>query len=106
MEMELLTEVASIVIQIVTLFLPKSEVVGVIFFIISMIKLPKLSSNFRKIEVYYIDSQKKMQYWSLMKVVLFNIFFAHFVASILLAMSLIDDNNWIVSKAAIGPLWW
>ncbi len=67
-----------------------SSPLSVALFIISLIKLFSLYENLRTFEITFINSPKKEQYFNLLKVALFNIFFAHFVASMLLAMSLID----------------
>ncbi len=67
-----------------------SSPLSVALFIISLVKLFSLYENLRTFEITFINSPKKEQYFNLLKVALFNIFFAHFVASMLLAMSLID----------------
>ena len=73
---------------------------GLAIFIVSMIKLVTLYENLRVIETTFVNSFKKEQYWNLIKVILFNIFFAHFLASLLHAMTKIDENdNWLVSNS-------
>lgn len=56
-------------------------------FIFSLIKLFSLFGNLRVVETNFMNSSKKQRYWNLIKVAIFNVFFAHFIASIFLAMS-------------------
>lgn len=55
-----------------------------------------------------INTIKKERYWNLFKVFVFNLLFAHFVASIFVAMIKIDPNrNWYQTKynAPLNPGW-
>lgn len=55
-----------------------------------------------------INNAKKERYWNLLKVLAFNLFFAHFMASIFLAMLKIDNSrNWYETKynAVQNPYW-
>lgn len=65
-----------------------SEGLSIALFIVSLLKLFTLYDNLRTFETTYINSFRREQYFNLLKVALFNIFFAHFVCSMLLAMSL------------------
>jgi hypothetical protein len=55
---------------------------------------------------------KKKQYWDLLKILIFDIFFGQFIVSIFVAMSYYDINkNWIVKaidNSIINPehKWW
>jgi hypothetical protein len=55
--------------------------------LIAFIKVLKTSQNVKILEVYYINSTKKQQYWNLVKVIIFNLFFGHLVAGFLIGMS-------------------
>jgi hypothetical protein len=87
-----LIDIAYIVILILLCILKSSSLaeLGVATFIISFMKLFTLYENLKLIEGNFINSFKKEQLFNLLKVGVFNIFFAHFVATILFAMSKID----------------
>lgn len=60
-----------------------------------------------RLEVYFIENYYNQQYWSLVKVFLFNFCFAHMLAIALLAMSNLSQNdNWIVNKHLISRPWY
>ncbi len=51
------------------------------------------------LEILFIDSIKKFYLWNLIRVIIFNIIFAHIIATALLAISRINpDENWIMIK--------
>lgn len=53
-------------------------------------------------EVFYIHNFYKEQYWSLVKVFLFNFSFAHILAIFLVAMANLDKtNNWMTANKDI-----
>jgi hypothetical protein len=84
--------IAYIVIIILVLALVESNYsgLGVALFLISVLKILTLYENLRVIELNFINSFQKGQLFNLSKVIIFNIFFAHFIASILFAMSKLD----------------
>lgn len=85
----------------------ESQPLSIVLFVISIVKLFSLYENLRMFETTFINSFKKEQYFNLLKVALFNILFAHFVCSMLLAMSLIDsEKNWRVYKAINEEPWY
>lgn len=50
-----------------------------------------------KIQAAYIDNKKTALLWSLAKIILLNVLFAHFMGTIILTMANIDkENNWMV----------
>jgi hypothetical protein len=80
---------------------------GVALFLISILKILTLYENLRVIELNFINSFQKRQFFKLSKVIIFNIFFAHFIASIFFAMSKLDiEKNWIRNKALENEIWY
>ena len=78
-----------------------------VLFIFSLIRIAISSSNLTLFRTTFINSLKKDQYYKLFQVILFNFIFAHFVASILFAMTMIDENeNWMVSKHIYHEVWY
>jgi hypothetical protein len=60
-----------------------------------------------KLEVYFIENYYYEQYWSLVKVLLFNFCFAHVLSIILLTMANINpDHNWMVTKGINNAHWY
>jgi hypothetical protein len=70
--------------------------IGMISLVIAFIKVLKTSQNVRVLEVYYINSTRRQQYWNLIKVIIFNLFFGHLIAGILVGISEFDPgHNWV-----------
>ncbi len=68
-------------------------------FIWSCVRIVTLNENLTLFRTTFINSYKKDQYYKLLKLMIFNILFAHFVACILLAMAMIDSTqNWMIFK--------
>jgi hypothetical protein len=58
-----------------------------------------IRSNLKILELRFIDSIKKFYIWNLLRVVIFDIIFAHTIAVVLLAISKINpEGNWIIVK--------
>lgn len=98
--MYLVYEFISIALVTLTLSFPDSQAQGVIQFVFSITKTYRLAMNLNVIEGYYLNSVKKTQLWSLIAVVMSNIFFAHLIGCILLALYYMDStpdhsNNWL-----------
>jgi hypothetical protein len=84
---------------IVSLAITNNEWVGIVFFFTSFLKMALISSNLKRLELRFIDSLKKFYIWNLIRIVIFNIIFAHIVASALLGASRINpESNWIQVK--------
>lgn len=97
---KIIIDLIAIILMIITLSLPDDIAAGVAQFIFSLIKMVYLSQIVKIVEGYFINSKKKENFWSLIKVVVFNIFFAHFLGCLLLAVLQLDDtpdnsNNWL-----------
>lgn len=64
--------------------------------------IAKLGQGFQKVEkleIYFIHNFYYEQYWSLIKVFIFNISLAHIIAICLVSMAGVDqDNNWMHYK--------
>lgn len=65
---------------------------GLALFICSVLKILLCSKNLTYFQIIFLNSFKKEKYYKLFKVILFNIIFAHFIASMLLAMAAINDK--------------
>jgi hypothetical protein len=88
--------VAAIIVIIITIFEEVTKTIGLISLVIASIKIFKTSQNVRVLEVYYINSTRKQQYWNLMKVIIFNLFFGHLIAGVLIGISELNPGqNWI-----------
>jgi hypothetical protein len=86
--------------------LAKSDTLGY-FRIFTLFKLPDCMEKVEKLEVFFIESYYNEQYWSLVKVFLFNFCFAHMLAIILIGMSTINnETNWIKSKNLSFSPWY
>jgi hypothetical protein len=69
-------------------------------------KLPQCLEKMERLEVAFIKTYHNEQYWSLVKVVLFNFCFAHVLAVFLSAMPRIDpQNNWHRAKGISDAGW-
>jgi len=64
-----------------------------------------IRSNIRILELLFINSMRKYYLWNLAKVVIFNIFFGHAIATILIAIAKINPEfNWIDIKLIYNGL--
>ncbi len=71
---------------------------GIALFVWSIIRISLSNENLTFIQTTFLDSYKKEKYYKLFKVIFFNFIFGHFIASILLAISKIDENqNWMIA---------
>ena len=69
-------------------------------------KLPQCLDRLEKLEVSFIKNYYNEQYWSLVKVVLFNFCFAHILAIFLSAMAELNPgDNWQKTKGLAGEGW-
>jgi hypothetical protein len=62
------------------------------FRIITLFKLQDCMEKLEKLEVFFIENYYNEQYWSLVKVFIFNFCFAHSLAIILIAMSHVNTH--------------
>jgi hypothetical protein len=75
------------------------EEYSLVLFVCSIIRIIFSSSNLTLFRTTFINSLRKDQYFKLFQVIIFNFIFAHFVASILFAMSKMDTHeNWMIAK--------
>lgn len=96
-------ELFSLTMVILSLILEENQVIGIIFFFSSLIRLISIRSNMRTLEIDFVDSMKKFYVFHLIRVVLFNLIFAHTIAISLLAIAKLDhQNNWIVTCLVSG----
>jgi hypothetical protein len=71
-----------------------------------IVKLSKGIEKVEKLEVFFIQNFYKEQYWSLIKVFIFNFSFAHILAIYLLCMANIGDENWMNYKQIYLAPWY
>ena len=96
-----------IVMILLFLILPFNQIVGIILFFVTLLTLIISTNNdLTVLESEYVLNDKFKLYWDLVKIALFNLLFAHFVASILFGMSEIDlENNWLTFAGINDELW-
>ena len=84
-----------------------SQIEGMDFLRLFIIaKLPQCLEKMEKLEAFFIKNYYHSQYWSLIKVVLFNFCFAHILAISLSAMaSMNDETNWQTVKGISTAYW-
>jgi energy-coupling factor transporter transmembrane protein EcfT len=93
----MIIDAINILILIVNQFAPDEIMQYFRLFIIT--KLPQCLEKMERLEVTFIKTYYKEQYWSLFKVVLFNFCFAHIIAIFLSAMADINpQDNWQHNK--------
>lgn len=90
----------SLIVLVMDLFFDLSVTIYLRLFII--VKLSQGLEKIEKLEVFFIHNFYKEQYWSLIKVFLFNFSFAHILAICLILMARIDENdNWMTANKEI-----
>lgn len=78
---------------VMTLFkvlFPSMTIIGVLCFVVTAFSLPVLSKDFEIVETVFFNNYRKRQYFSVFKIFIFNIFFAQFVSSIMMAVAYYD----------------
>jgi hypothetical protein len=96
---DILLHIFSLVMVFISLAYPKDETVGIIFFFSSFLKLVLINSNLKILELRFVDSIKKFYLWNLLRIIIFNIIFAHIISIALLAASKINpETNWVIIK--------
>jgi hypothetical protein len=79
---------------------------GVSLFLMCLIKLISSFNNFVAFETTFIKGFKNELYWKLIKTIVFNVAFAHFLASMLLAMAkLNEEENWLIAHSIQNSDW-
>lgn len=70
-------------------------------------KLPQCLEKMEKLEAYFVKNYYNEQYWSLVKVVLFNFCFAHLLAVFLTATARVspDNRNWHTARGIQDASW-
>lgn len=67
--------------------------------LVIILKIPYLLEKMEKIEIHFISTTYKEQYWSLVKLFLFNFCFAHILALLLKTMGGANSSqNWMITK--------
>lgn len=80
--------------------------ISVAAFLIAAIKLFKIPINLQVLDMHYINSNRKQMYWNLVKVIIFEVVFMHFIAGLLLAMSAFDnEKNWLIVHGLDDQSW-
>lgn len=96
---DILLHIFSLVMVFISLAYPKDETVGIIFFFSSFLKLALIKSNLKILELRFVDSIKKFYIWNLLRIIIFDIIFAHIISTALLAAARINpDANWVTVK--------
>jgi hypothetical protein len=90
---------------LLTIIYPLNYGINVASFMVATIKLFKIPMNLKVLDLHYINSHRKQCYWNLIKVIIFELIFMHFVAAILLAMSSLNAHNWLVAHKIDSSPW-
>ena len=76
------------------------------FKVLIFLKIPHSLGKMEQLEVYFIKNLYNEQYWSLVKILLFNFSFAHIISILLTGMShLSPGNNWMTAKGIENSPW-
>ena len=93
----------SIIFVTVFISYPDEMAVGGVLFFYSIIPIFIANKDFIFLQISYLPTHRYKLAISLFKIVLLNIFFAHFWATILLAMARIDPtDNWLIAYDLLG----
>ena len=90
---------------ILRIALPDNIVVNNVSFFVSLVSIPVIAQNLEVIEFIYVNNFMKRQYFSMFKILIFNVFFVQFVSAVMYAMSFFDtSNNWITKAQNNGNI--
>ena len=71
-------------------------IAGILFFYLNLMVV-YLGNDTIRTEATYIQSRRTTLIWALLKIIFFNIFFAHFMATLLLGMAKLEpERSWMV----------
>lgn len=71
------------------------------------LRIPQCLDRIEKLEVSFISNFYNEQYWSLVKILLFNFSFAHVIAVFLTAMTFLNPgDNWMTAKGIEDRAWY
>lgn len=74
--------------------------------VLILLKIPQCIDKMEKLEVYFIKNLYNEQYWSLVKILLFNFSFAHIISILLTAMAYLSPgDNWMTTKGIEQAPW-
>lgn len=75
------------ILQMINLFFPESmSIAAILFFYLNLMMIYPGNDTIRT-EAAYIQSRRTALFWSLFKIIFFNVFFAHFMATVILCMA-------------------
>lgn len=95
----------ALIMIIVSIIGYQSQTVGIVFFASSILKLFMIRPNIVQLEYVFINSAQRYYIWNLIRILVFNVIFANFVAAFLLSISFINpDDNWISAKLIANNL--
>lgn len=80
------------VMTIFKVVIPRNKAVGIVSFIISVLSMPVLTEDLEIVEATWIKSFTKKQYFTMFKVLLFNVFFVQFISTMFIAVSYFDQE--------------
>jgi hypothetical protein len=104
LEEALVIDLLNLIILTASLYERWETLIYIRLFIIT--KIPQCLEKLDKLEVSFIKNYYNEQYWSLVKVVLFNFCFAHILAVFLSAMAQINPtDNWYRTKGIASEGW-
>ncbi len=80
-------DLLTFVMTLMKVIFPTVPVVGILCFTVTVFSLPPIFKDFEIIEAAYFTNFRRRQYFTIVKIFIFNIFFAQFVSSIMMAIS-------------------
>lgn len=86
-----------IILQLINLFFPEDMVIAAVLFFYLNIMMIYPGNDTIRTEAAYIQSKRTALFWALFKIIFFNVFFAHFMGTVILAMAKIEpERSWMV----------
>ena len=83
-------DLTNFLMTLLKVLFPRSPAIGITCFLVSILSVPVLTRNLEIIETIFVNNFKKRQYFNMLKILLFNLFFAQFVSAMLISLSFYD----------------
>jgi hypothetical protein len=105
--MDFYLDLLVLISAILLLSLPESEYSGVFGYVVTMMNVAYIERMEEAIDVYFINNNTKKQVFALFKLLLANFFIVHFMATLLVGLTLFETTpNWMERYGIIDSNWW
>ena len=105
-EHNMLLEIILLLSLLIELFLTEMALI-ILILVMVICKIPSLMDKLEKLENHFITTIYMEQYWSLLKIFLFNFCYAHILAILLTLMAKGNpQSSWIITKNIGGNPWY